>query len=99
MEVKSRVICVDDTYVEGTAEELKADCPSWVKKGQKYHIRQINDLDYVVSVLLEEVVNPLKYFRLTNDVREPAFKISRFRELQEDEVSAEKIEQENLIEV
>lgn len=89
MKIGSKVICIDDRYAPNTTEELKKDCPNWVKKNEKYVIRQINDLDFVVSVLLEEIRNPLKYFRLTDDVREPAFKISRFRECQEDEVTAE----------
>lgn len=93
MKIGTKVICIDDSYVEGTAEELKKDCPNWVKKGNFYHIRQINDLDFVVSVLLEEITNPIKYFRLTNDVREGSFKISRFRECQEDEVAVEELEE------
>jgi hypothetical protein len=87
MKVGSRVICIDDSYVEGTVEELKIDCPNWVVKDTIYTIDEIFDLDYVVSVVLKEIRNPMKYFRLTNDVREPAFKISRFRLLQEDEVA------------
>jgi len=93
MKIGQKVICIDDSYVEGTVEELKKDCPNWVKKGNFYTIRQINDLDFVVSVLLEEIRNPIRYFRLTNDLREPAYKISRFRECQEDEVAVEELEE------
>ena len=93
MEIGSKVVCIDDSYVEGTVEELKADCPIWVKKGNTYTILQINDLDYVVSILLEEIRNPMKYFKLTNDVREPAFKISRFRLLEDDKVNVEELEE------
>ena len=88
-EIGNRVICVDDSYVEGTAEELKTDCPNWVKKDTIYIIEQINDLEYVVSVVLKEIRNPMKYFKLTNDVREPSFKISRFRLLKDNEVMVE----------
>lgn len=84
--INDLVICIDDSYVEGTVEELKSDCPNWVKKDEIYTIEEIVDLDYVVAVVVKEIRNPMKYFRLTNDVREPAFKISRFRKLKEDEV-------------
>lgn len=89
IQINSRVVCIDDSYVVGTVEELKVDCPNWVRKNEIYTVEEIIDLDYVVSVVLKEIRNPIKYFKLTNDVREPAFKISRFRLLQDDKVNVE----------
>jgi hypothetical protein len=99
MKVGSKVICVDSFIQEHTREQIAKDCPNFVVKGKHYTIRAIRDFDFVESVLLEEVENPILYFKAVNANVAPGFKKSRFRLLKEDEVSAEKIEQENLIEI
>jgi len=88
-EIGSKIICINSAKLPHTVEELNADCPSWIKEGATYQIRGFSDADFVIGVLLEEVRNPLKFFRLTGDVREPAFRTDRFRLLQEDEVTTE----------
>lgn len=89
MRVGSRVICVDDSFQPHTVEELKKDVPNFVKKGQKYTVRDIVDHDFVVGIRVEEITNSPIYFKVINKVIEPCFASWRFRELQEDEVEAE----------
>ncbi len=99
-EIGESVICCEDYKLPHTREELSENMPNWVKKGSKYTIRAFNDNNgIVVGVLLEEVVNPILYFKLIDKYQEGSFRLDRFRKLREDEVSAEKIEQENLIEL
>jgi len=99
-EIGEPVICCEDYKLPHTREELSENMPNWVKKGNKYTIRAFNDNNGIVTgVLLEEVVNPILYFKLIDKTQEGAFRTDRFRKLQEDEVEAEKIEQENLIEI
>lgn len=97
-EVGESVICCEDYRLPHTREELSQNMPNWVKKGQKYTIRAFNNNGgIVIGVLLEEVVNPHLYFKLIDKVQEGAFRADRFRKLVEDEVSAEKVKQEDLI--
>jgi hypothetical protein len=89
------VVCVDSSKAPHTVEEIDLDVPNWVVKGQRYTIRGFNENDgIVVGVLLEEVVNPLKYFRLVNRVQEPAFAKWRFRKLSPIELN--ELEEEEL---
>jgi hypothetical protein len=88
-DVGSRVVCVDDSMQPHTVEELKKDVPNWVKKGQRYTIRDIVDHDFVVGVRLEEISNAPIYFKIISRAIEPCFASWRFRALQEDEVEAE----------
>lgn len=90
------VVCVDDSMQPHTIEELKADVPNWIKKGKTYTIRGFVDSDFVVGVLLEEIHNPLKYFKLVDKVQEPSFAIWRFKktiEAEQKEMSTSHIEQ------
>ena len=81
-ELGERVMCVDSSKAPHTVEELNADVPNWVIKGDRYTIRGFNENDgIVVGVLLEELVNPVKFFKLVNRVQEPAFAQWRFRKL------------------
>lgn len=74
-------------------EEFHKDFEQWLKKGEEYTIRQINDNNGIVtSVLLEEIKNPIRYFHTINNFQESSFKIDRFRELEE-AVMTEKIEE------
>ena len=92
--VGEKVVCFDSSMQPHTVEELKLDCPNWVKKDAKYTIRAIIDHDFVVGVLLEEISNPLKYFKVVDKVLEPAFASWRFRKLKEDEVTVEQLTEE-----
>ena len=90
IDIGDRVLCTDDSVQPHTAQELKVDMPAWVKKGEKYTIRGFVENDGIVpGVYLEEVTNPVRFFKLLNRSQEGAFRIDRFRKLQEDEVEAE----------
>lgn len=77
--IGDKVICVNDIKQEHTILELSKDMPNWVKLNEQYTIRDILDNDFVVGVLLEEIRNPIKYFRLLNKTQEPAFATWRFK--------------------
>lgn len=84
IQLGTKVICVDDSLKEGlNMEEFHKDFEQWVKKGEEYTIRQINDNNgLVTSVLLEEIKNPIRYFHSINNFQESSFRIDRFRELE-----------------
>ena len=93
MKIGQKVLCISDEKQPHTVEELSKDVPNWVKKGQTYTIRAIQDWDFVVGLLLEEVKNEPKYFKVVNKFAEPSFASWRFRELKEDEVEVEQLEE------
>jgi len=88
-EIGERVICIDSSMQPHTIEELKKDCPNWIVKGEKYTIRGINDWDFVQGLLLEEVKNDYKYFKVVNKFAEPSFATWRFRKLEPAEIEQE----------
>ena len=89
-EIGEKVICVDSSLQPHTAKELAKDVPNWVKKGEKYTIREFKENDGIVlGILLEEVVNKPIYFKLLGRVQEPAFGTFRFRKLHLNEVESE----------
>lgn len=87
MQVGNKVVCVDSFIQEHTREQIAKDCPNFVVKDKHYTIRAIRDFDFVESVLLEEIENPVLYFKSVNANVEPGFKKSRFKLLQEDVVA------------
>jgi hypothetical protein len=88
--VGSRVICVDDSIREDNLMFVLCHMPGWVEKGKIYTIREFADNDGIVpGVLLEEISNPPVYVELVNSEIEPRFALFRFRELDEQELSAE----------
>lgn len=89
-QIGDKVICVNDYKNPETRKELLIDMPNWVKKGEKYTVRGFLDSDFVIGVYLEEVKNPVKYFKLINKVAEGAFATWRFEKLKEDKVTIEK---------
>jgi len=95
-DIGDKVVCIDSSMQTHVVEELKKDCPNWIKKDNIYTIRAIIDLDFVVGVYLEEVSNPPKWFKVVNKFMEPTFRINRFRKIEEitKEIS---VEQEELI--
>ncbi len=88
-EIGEQVLCIDSSKQAHTIEELNNDVPNWIKKGQKYTIREIVDFDFVVGLLLEEVRNEAKYFKVVNRVTEPTFASWRFRKLEPAEAGVE----------
>src|ERR1700753_412055 len=82
MKPGDKVICIDARIEPEKAEEIKRDFEIWITKDKEYTIREILDNNGIVpGVLLEEVHNFPKYFKLINRAQEPAFAIWRFRKL------------------
>ena len=91
--IGDKVICIDDSIPAHMVGEIENDFEMWIKKGKEYTIRSFNDNDgIVVGVLLEEVLNFPKYFRLLCRSQEPSFKLDRFRKKEENEIT-EKVEE------
>ena len=89
MDIGTRILCVDDSIpAHLNMEVFKKEFPNWVKKDEKYTIRDIfyND-NIVTSIVVKELKNPILFFPGTiNRSQEASFRITRFRELEEDEV-------------
>lgn len=82
-EIGETVICCEDYKLPHTIEELSKNMPNWVKKDNKYTIRAFNDNNGIVTgVLLEEIRNPILYFKLIDRYQEGSFRIDRFRKLE-----------------
>ncbi|MGZ3753023.1 MAG: hypothetical protein ACXVA2_01305 [Mucilaginibacter sp.] len=102
MKPGDKVICIDASIEPDKAEEIKRDFEIWITKDKEYTIREILDNNGIVpGVLLDEVHNFPKFFKLINRMQEPAFAIWRFRKLNyatsvaEQENEAELVEVEN----
>lgn len=89
MTTNCKVVCVNDTK----PKDFKPHhFPNWVVKDKEYHIRKIlyND-DIVTGVLLREIINPILFIPLINELQEGAFATWRFEVLKTaGEVFAEK---------
>lgn len=86
--VGDQVICINDSRPEGWSAE---HYPQWVKKDEKYTIREILDNDnIVVGILLEELRNEEVHIALIDRVQEGAFATWRFSKTR----SAYEIEEE-----
>jgi len=101
MKPGDKVICIDARIDPEKAEEIKRDFEIWITKDKEYTIREILENEGIVpGVLLEEVHNFPKYFKLLGRFQEPAFALWRFRKLnyatgeQEEEREAELVELE-----
>lgn len=90
LKIGSKVLCVDDSIKPGKLNFVGYAYPNWIKVGEIYTVREIlpND-DIVPGIVLEEVVNPPLYVHLLGREQEPAFRISRFRELDDQELAIE----------
>ena len=98
LNIGDKVVCINSALQLHTVEELRRDMPNWVKQDNVYTIRGFVDNNGIVTgVLLEEITNPLKYFKLIKKLQEPAFAQWRFRKQITNQVSVE-IKQEALIE-
>ena len=77
--VGDEVICINDSRPNGWTSE---HFPQWVKKDEKYTIREIleND-DIVIGILVEELINPIVYIALIHREQESAFASWRFSKL------------------
>lgn len=82
MKPGDKVICVDASIDPEKAEEIKRDFEIWITKDKEYTIREILENEGIVpGILLEEVHNLPKYFKLIARFQEPAFAVWRFRKL------------------
>lgn len=87
-----KVICINDKIDTDKNEEIRRDFEIWITKDKEYTIREILDNNGIVTgVLLDEVHNFPKFFKLINRFQEPAFAIWRFRKLQYNATPAEAI--------
>ncbi|AMR33928.1 hypothetical protein A0256_22010 [Mucilaginibacter sp. PAMC 26640] len=101
MKPGDKVICINDKIDPEKNEEVRRDFEIWITRDKEYTIREILDNNGIVpGLLLEEVHNFPKFFKLINRFQEPAFALWRFRKLNYNAVPAEAIaETEELVEV
>ena len=92
---KRRLICIDDSVKAEFAKDKEILFQEWVVKGEKYTIREYLSNDGIVDgVLLEELHNKSFYQPLLGRAQESGFRLSRFRELEDDKVmSKEEVEE------
>ena len=90
MNVGTKVKCVDDSIKPGKLGFVGYAYPNWIEAGKVYTVREIlpND-DIVPGIVLEEVVNPPLYVHILGREQEPAFRLTRFRELGDQELAIE----------
>jgi len=82
MKVGDKVICIDARIDPDKSQEIRKDFEIWVTKDKEYTIREILDNNGIVpGVLLDEIHNFPKFFKLLNRMQEPAFALWRFRKL------------------
>ena len=100
MKPGDKVICVNASIDPEKAEEIRRDFEIWITKDKEYTIREILDNNGIVpGVLLDEVHNFPKYFKLIDRMQEPAFALWRFRKLNYASQSEEEMHEEELVEV
>lgn len=82
MKPGDKVICIDARIDPDKSQEIRKDFEIWVTKDKEYTIREILDNNGIVpGVLLDEIHNFPKFFKLLNRMQEPAFALWRFRKL------------------
>ncbi len=94
-----KVVCINDRIDPDKMEEVRQDFEMWITKDKEYTIREILDNNGIVTgVLLEEIHNFPKFFKLINRYQEPAFAIWRFRKLNYVTQTEEEAFEEELVE-
>src|SRR5476651_874362 len=100
MKPGDKVICINAAIDAEKSEEIRRDFEIWVTKDKEYTIREILDNNGIVpGVLLDEVHNFPKYFKLINRFQEPAFALWRFRKLNYATREAAEAHEEELVSV
>ena len=95
-----KVICIDATIDPEKADEIRRDFEIWITKDKEYTIREILENKGIVpGLLLDEVHNFPKYFKLIDRFQEPAFALWRFRKLNYATASEGEVHEEELVEV
>jgi len=100
MKPGDKVICIDARIDPDKSQEIRKDFEIWVTKDKEYTIREILDNNGIVpGVLLDEIHNFPKFFKLLNRMQEPAFALWRFRKLNYATSAKEEVREEELVEV
>ncbi|UOE51418.1 hypothetical protein MTO98_10050 [Mucilaginibacter sp. SMC90] len=95
MKPGDKVICINDKIDPEKMAEIRQDFEIWITKDKEYTIREILDNNGIVTgLLLEEVHNFPKFFKLINRFQEPAFALWRFRKLNYASPQAEAVTEE-----
>lgn len=98
MKPGDKVVCIDAKIDPEKAEEIRRDFEIWITKDNEYTIREIlNNNGIVPGLLLDEVHNFPKYFKLINKFQEPAFALWRFRKLNYATTEATEEHEEELV--
>ena len=93
-----KVICIDAKIDPEKSAEIRRDFEIWVTKDTQYTIREILDNNGIVTgVLLDEIYNFPKYFKLIDRFQEPAFAQWRFRKLNYATAEAAEEHEEELV--
>lgn len=80
--VGDTVVCINDSIDPSKADFIRRAYQQWIKKDEKYTVRELLENDGIVTgVLLNEVVNQPIFIPLVNAFQEPAFGEFRFRKL------------------
>ncbi len=89
--IGDEVLCIDASIKPENKSAINKNFPVWIKKDEKYIIRNIfrND-DIVVGVVLQGRRNPEIYIPLLKRMQEPAYAFWRFKKTR----SAYEIEEE-----
>jgi hypothetical protein len=100
MKPGDKVICVDASIDPDKSDEVRRDFEIWITKDKEYTIREILENNGIVpGVLLDEIHNFPKYFKLIDRMQEPAFAIWRFRKLNYATVNETEVHQADLVEI
>ena len=88
--IGDEVVCVDDAIPLDKKDAVSRMYQNWVKKDNKYIIRNILENDGIVSgILLENLYNEQNWNPLLNNFQEPAFAEWRFKKLKSAEMLVE----------
>jgi hypothetical protein len=100
MKPGDKVICINDKIDPEKSLEIRQDFEIWITRDKEYTIREVLDNNGIVTgVLLDEVHNFPKFFKLINRFQEPAFAMWRFRKLKYASVPSEAVSEiEELVE-
>jgi hypothetical protein len=92
MKAGDKVICINDKIDPEKNAEIRQDFEIWITRDKEYTIREILDNNGIVTgLLLDEIHNFPRFFKLINRFQEPAFAQWRFRKLKYNTAKAEEL--------